>query len=124
MPETEVLLFAEEGGDVPLLEWLDGLPPKVQDKCIVRIERLSELGHELRRPEADLLRDGIYELRASYQNVHYRMLYFFHEQRAVVTHGLIKEREVPNREIELAIQRKTAFDGAPTKHTYREEEQA
>lgn len=36
------------------------------------------LGHELRRPEADFLRDGIYELRVSLQGQQYRMLYFFH----------------------------------------------
>src|SRR2546426_10968641 len=28
----------------------------------LRLDRLREMGHELRRPEADLLRDGIYEL--------------------------------------------------------------
>ena len=27
---------------------------------------LEELGHELRRPEADFLKDGIYELRAKH----------------------------------------------------------
>ena len=72
MPETDVLLFAEEDGSAPLLAWLDDLPPKVRDKCIVRIERLAQLGHELRRPEADLLRDGIHELRVRHQGVHYR----------------------------------------------------
>ena len=120
MPETEVLIFAEHDGCAPLLGWLDELPPKVQDKCIVRIERLGEMGHELRRPDADLLRDGIYELRVRHQNVHYRMLYFFHAQRVVVTHGLTKEDRVPDREIELAIRRRTQFDRAPEEHTYRE----
>ncbi len=61
MPITEVIIFAEEDGSSPLIEWLDGLGSKVQDKCIVRVERLAEMGHELRRPEADFLRDGIYE---------------------------------------------------------------
>jgi hypothetical protein len=42
-----------------VLEWLDTLPAKIQDKCVVKIERLRELGHELRRPEADLLQQGI-----------------------------------------------------------------
>jgi phage-related protein len=122
MPETEVLIFADNDGSSPLLAWMDDLTAKVRDKCIVRIERLGELGHELRRPEADLLRDGIYELRVRHQNVHYRMLYFFHQQRAVVAHGLTKESQVPDREIELVIRRKAAFEGAPEKHTYREEE--
>lgn len=87
MPQTQVVFFAADDGSVPLLEWMDGLQAKVQNKCIVRIERLAELGHELRRPEADLLRDGIYELRVRAGNVHYRILYFFHEGQAVLSHG-------------------------------------
>jgi phage-related protein len=55
-----------------------GLPAKVQDKSFLRLERSREVGHELRRPEADFLRDGIYEIRVSLQGVHYRILYFFH----------------------------------------------
>ena len=51
------------------------------------------MGHELRRPEADFLRDGIYELRVSRRGVHRRILYFFHGKfAAVVSHGLVKER--------------------------------
>lgn len=120
MAETEVLLFAEHDGSAPLLKWLDELPAKVQDKCIVRIERLGEMGHELRRPEADTLRDGIHELRASYRRVHYRMLYFFHVRRAVISHGVRKEEEVSPDEIDLAIDRKRRFEQDPEKHTYGE----
>jgi phage-related protein len=76
MPETPVFFFKEDDDTVPLLDWLDGLPAKVQDKCRLRIERLGQLGHELRRPEADFLRDGIYELRVRHQSVNYRMLSF------------------------------------------------
>jgi len=75
MPRTEVVLYAEDDGTCPLLDWMDGLPQKAQDKCIVRIERLAEMGHELRRPEADFLRDGIYELRVALHGVQYRMLF-------------------------------------------------
>jgi phage-related protein len=120
MPATHVVFFVDEEGACPLLARLDQLPPKVQDKCIVRIERLAELGHELRRPEADFLRDGIYELRASFQSVNYRMLYFFHQQMAVISHGLTKEKQVPEREIELAIHRCRLFEKNPAKHTYEE----
>jgi hypothetical protein len=49
------------------------------------------------------------------------MLYFFHRQiAAVVSHGLTKEREVPSREIELAIRRRTLFERLPKTHTYEE----
>ena len=63
MPRTLVVFYKDRAGKVPVLEWLDTLPVKIQDKCVVKIERLRELGHELRRPEANLLRDGVYELR-------------------------------------------------------------
>ena len=63
MPETRVIFFMEGDGAVPIIDWLDELPPKAQDKCLAKLKRLEDLGHELRRPEADFLRDGIYELR-------------------------------------------------------------
>jgi phage-related protein len=108
----------------PLLVWLDKLPTKVQDKCIVRIERLAEKGHELRRPEADFLRDGIYELRTSFQNVNYRMLYFFHRQTAVISHGLTKDKQVPDRETAVAIRHRELFEKNPAKYTYEEPDNA
>ena len=54
MPTIEVVIYQEDDGEVPLLKWLDALPARAQDKCLVRIERLRDLGHELRRPEADI----------------------------------------------------------------------
>ncbi len=69
MSKTRVSLYREEDGSCPFIEWFDKLPAKVQDKCYLRLERLREMGHELRRPEADFLRDGIYELRASLASI-------------------------------------------------------
>ena len=122
MPKTRVVLYCEEDGSCPFLEWLDELPVKVKAKCLLRVERLRELGHELRRPEADLLRDGIYELRAGLPGVHYRILYFFHGTvAAVVAHGIVKERAVPPKEIDHAIERKKRFEANPAKHCQAEE---
>lgn len=121
MPRTHVVFYQEDDGTAPVLDWLDSLPPKAQDKCVVKIERLRELGHELRRPEADFLRDGIYELRVGLGGVNYRILYFFHGKGAVVlAHGLTKERVVPPREMDEAIRRKRKFEQDPDKHTYQE----
>jgi phage-related protein len=121
MPRTNVVFYKEEDGSVPVLEWLDSLQPKALDKCVVRIERLKELGHELRRPEADFLRDGIYELRVGLQHVNYRMLYFFHGRTAaILSHGLVKESAVPAREVEKAIERKRKFEKDPKAHTHEE----
>lgn len=121
-PMISVVFYRDEDGTCPLLEWLDSLPRRAQDKCVVRIERLREKGHELRRPEADYLRDGIYELRAKHLGVNYRILYFFHAETAVVlSHGIMKQAsEVPPREIDLAIRRKKQFAANPGRHTYEE----
>lgn len=122
MPKTTIVFFAEADGTAPFLEWFGELPTKAQDKCRVRLERLAELGHELRRPEADLLRDGIHELRVGLRGLNYRMLYFFHgRDLVVVSHGIIKEQVVPPREIDLAVRRMWLFKNLPDKHTYQEE---
>jgi len=121
MPVTRVLLFRDAAGRVPLLEWLDKLPRKARAKCIARIARLAELGYELRRPEADLLRDDVYELRVALAGIHYRILYFFHGRgAAVISHGLTKRRIVPPREINLAVRRKAEFERNPAMHTHED----
>ncbi|RJP40657.1 MAG: type II toxin-antitoxin system RelE/ParE family toxin [Phycisphaerales bacterium] len=120
MPPTEVILFKEDDDSVPLIEWLDGLPRKARTKCVAALHRLELLGHELRRPEADYLQDDIYELRVRLQSVNYRMLYFFHGRvAAVVSHGIEKERAVPAKEIDRAVERKRRFERRPEKHTFR-----
>jgi len=122
MPTTEVIIYQESEGDVPFLEWFDRLLTKVQVKCLARLEALQESGSELRRPIADYLRDGIYELRASAQHVNYRMLYTFVGQNVtLLTHGLVKESQVPPDEIDLALHRKKQFEADPEKHSYRGE---
>lgn len=122
MPKTKVALYREEDGPCTFIDWFYKLPAKVQDKCYLRLERLRELGHELRRPEADFLRDGIYELRVSLGGVHYRILYFFHgAMAAVVSHGLVQERIVPLKEMDRAVERKKRFEANPAKQTYEED---
>ena len=121
MPATNVIFYKEDDETVPALDWIDRLPAKAQDKCQARLQRLADSGHELRRPIADLLRDGIHELRLVDQGVNYRILYFFHGQTvAVVSHGLAKERKVPPKEINRAIERKREFEEEPRKHAHEE----
>lgn len=121
MPHTKVIFYKDDDGSVPVLDWLKTLPSKAVAKCLVKIERLGELGHELRRPEADLLRDQIYELRIGLQGINYRVLYFFHgEVAAVLAHGIIKQSSVPPKEIERTIERKRRYELNPQKHTHEE----
>jgi len=121
VPRTKVVFYREADGSVPVLEWFDGLPAKAQDKCRIRIQRLAELGHELRRPEADILRDGIYELRVGLQHVNYRILYFFQGRvAAILAHGLTKQDRVPNAAIETALTRKRRYEQDAKLHTFEE----
>jgi phage-related protein len=61
-------------------------------------------------------------LRASDRGVHYRILYFFVGKAVVVlSHGLTKEREVPPREIDHAVERKQMVEADFEKFTFRPE---
>ena len=124
MPKTVVHFYQEQPGNVPVLDWLRSLRQRdrrAYAKCVARIQRLAELGHELRRPEADFLRDGIYELRVRRGRVHYRLLYFFHgRQVAVLAHALAKEGKVPDADIQRALRRRHALEQNPELHLYEE----
>lgn len=121
MPETEVRAYRAADNSVPLLEWLGELEtrePKAYAKCLAVILELASKGNELRRPIADYLRDGIYELRTRKGRVNYRILYFyFGKHMACLSHGITKEDEVPAEEIELAIQRKQQVISNPSRFT-------
>lgn len=120
MPEVQVVFYKDDDGSVPLSDWLDGLQHKHRAKCLKWIEILQFFGYDLRRPESDYLRDGIHELRVRLQKVNYRMLYFFHGTHVVVlTDGLVKEKEVPPREIDRAVELKERFEADPEKHTFQ-----
>ncbi len=120
MPSVDVVIYCKEDKTAPLIKWLDKQPKKVQDKAIARMDLLQDQGHELRRPIADILRDGIYELRIKHLRVNYRVLYGFAGHRAVLLVGLTKERRVPAGQIDIAVQRLRNFTGAPERHTYSE----
>ena len=122
MPETRVVFYQEADGQAPVVDWLAELlenNERAWANCRARIELLAQFGHELRRPAADYLRDGIYELRAKQGHVQYRLLYFFHgRQVAILAHGLTKEDEVPKADIERSLKRKKLFESNPKVHTY------
>ena len=125
MPRTQLVFFMADDGTIPVRDWLAQLQQRQRRafaRCVVRIRRLGQLGHELRRPEADLLRDGIYELRVREGRVQYRLLYFFHGRNAaVLAHALTKEAKVPKADIDRAVKRKAQFESDPASHSYLEE---
>lgn len=126
MPGTQVYFYCEQSGQVPVLDWLRELrreDKKAYAKCVAKIRRLQELGHELRRPEADYLHDGIYELRIRKGTVNYRVLYFFHGQNvALLCHALTKKAEVPENDIARAIRCRENVVRSPEAHIYETED--
>lgn len=125
MPATKIVYFQDNDGTVPVLEWLNDLR-RLQTKafagCVARIRLLAAEGNALRRPVADYLRDGIYELRVRQGRVHYRLLYFFHGSNvAILAHACTKEGEVPAADIDRAKYRKDIFIRDSDRHIYEEQ---
>ncbi|HET6384869.1 MAG TPA: type II toxin-antitoxin system RelE/ParE family toxin [Armatimonadota bacterium] len=119
MPSVRVDIYQEEDGECYYVEWVNTLEDDVVDKLIAAVERLEEFGHELRRPRADYLRDGIYELRVEVGTVNYRVLYFFFGRvAAIISHGITKKDKIPANEIDRAVDRKRRYEQDPQRHTY------
>jgi len=128
MPQTAVYFYQEDDGSVPVLDWLLELRQKNEraaKKCFGLVKLLRDLGNELRRPRADVLRDGVYELRTEVGNVNYRILYgFVGKDVAVLAGGLTKEKTVPAREIDRAAKRIGKYKQNPARHRYEYEEES
>ncbi|MBK9143282.1 MAG: type II toxin-antitoxin system RelE/ParE family toxin [Candidatus Melainabacteria bacterium] len=114
MPAVKLVLYRDDDGSVPALDFLEAQ----EDKIRLRFELLEEKGNELRRPHADYLDKGIYELRFRVNTIQYRFLYFFSGKDVVViSHGFTKLDKVPKKDIELAEARKKKFEKDPGKHS-------
>jgi hypothetical protein len=123
MPRTEVIYYREEtSADAQILIWLDGLPDKVQDKCVDYVGRLCSSGSELRRPVCDITEPGIWYLRPRWQDVHYRILYaFVGKNKAILLHGCTKVDRLKPRDIAIAQRKLGKYKRNPQIHTYIEE---
>ena len=124
MATTEVRFF-KEGDDAPVLSWLRELRGRNQRayaRCMAAVHRLGAVGHELRRPTADYLEDGIYELRVHEGRVQYRILYCFQGKYvALLVHAATKEDRVEISDLEIARRRMRAFESDPVRHLYKRE---
>ncbi len=122
MPITQIV-FYQENGDVPVLAWIGRFVQRGDEKaaarCYAQLEILRQKGYDLRRPYADYLESGIYELRISYKTQNLRILYTFVGKNIVLlTNAFAKEKKVPKEEIALALERKAAFEAEPEKRAF------
>ena len=102
--EWKIILYEDEKG-CPINDFMKTLLPIDNEKMIRWINYLKSVGNNIRRPQADFLRDKIYELRVILTNNITRTLFFFYDDNEIVlTHTFIKKtQKVPEKEIKKAI---------------------
>ena len=99
-----VYYFVDEDGNKPVKKFIDSLTEKEQAKIYAYITGLKDQGNNLRRPMADYLRDGIYELRPKDNRIFY---FFYLRDRAVLLHAIKKHvKKIPDGDLKLCIKRR------------------
>ncbi len=101
----EVEFYETKDGECPTQLFLDGLSPSIDLPFVMNdLARLEAFGNQLRRPQADYLERGIYELRTETASGQIRLLYFFfYQEKIVISHGIRKKQKVPPNQIDRAV---------------------
>jgi phage-related protein len=95
-------------------EFVDKLPLKEQAEVFAYINELKQQGHNLRRPLADYLGNGIYELRPRKNRIFY---FFFHKTNAILVHAIKKKtNQIPETDLQLCNQRKFMVESSGHNH--------
>ena len=99
-----VYFFVDKDGCRPVKEFIYSLTQKERAKVYAYIGELKKQGNNLRRPMADYLRDGIYELRPKDNRIFY---FFYLGDQAVLVHAIKKHvQKIPDKDLRLCIKRK------------------
>ncbi len=109
--QWQVIYYETETGKSFVEDFIEAQNIRNQAKILNLISILEEKGPNLPRPYADLLSDGIHELRIKISGNQSRILYFFCYQKYIIlTHTFLKTTDkVPNAEINKAIQYRNDF---------------
>lgn len=94
-----ILFCDQQVQGCPVEDFIAACPPKHRVKILRFLGLLEEHGPTLPRPYADLLTEGIHELRIQLSGTPVRLLYFFCHQRFIILyHAFVKDtRRVPER---------------------------
>lgn len=94
-----------------MTEFINQCDPKHQVKVLRLLSLLEEKGPILPRPYADLLRDGIHELRFTLSTENVRVLYFFCYRKFIVLYNAFLKNtdRVPEHEIREAMAYRDRF---------------
>ena len=106
-----VEFYEKENGEIPVINFIDSLEPKLGAKVLSLIEILEEKGNQLRLPYSECLEDGIFELRCKFGSDITCTLYFFYEgANIILTNGFVKKtQKTPAQEIKLAKLRRADY---------------
>lgn len=107
----KVIYFEESDTKCEIYDFINSLSNREQAKILSWISLLEEKGPNLPRPYADLLKDGIHELRIKLTGSQIRILYFFcYKYYIVLTHPFTKKTDkVPENEIKKSIEKRKIF---------------
>ncbi|MDP8230053.1 MAG: type II toxin-antitoxin system RelE/ParE family toxin [Candidatus Gorgyraea atricola] len=101
---SNIYYFLDERGNSPVKEFITSLPVKERAKVFAYFHELMRQGYNLRRPMADYLGYGIYELRPKNNRIFY---FFFLKDVAVFLHAIKKKTyKIPESDLNICIKRK------------------
>jgi len=106
-----LLYYIKQDGTKPVEEYIRKLSVNERAKVLAFVDHLKEKGPDLHRPYADLLEDGIYELRVKLTGDQVRILFFFcYKDIIILTNVFEKHTEkVPKSEIKTAKKNRDDF---------------
>jgi phage-related protein len=104
MGNFAIIYYERSDGTIPIFEFLNSLPFKLQAKAFRNIRLLKENGNKLTLPFSKYLKHGIFELRIHQGSDIVRIFYFFlDDKKIILTNGFIKKTiKLPENEIVLA----------------------
>ncbi len=114
--EWQVEYYKKDNGDIPVLEYLLTLAPKLRAKVFSEIELLEKHGRELKEPYVKPIHGekyrGIFELRVKFASDISRIFYFaFCQKTFVLLYGFSKKTEkTPQRELDMAMKYKKDYE--------------
>jgi phage-related protein len=121
--EWRVYYYDKADKTSPVKDYINTLPLKERAKTLAFIGLLETNGPNLPRPYADLLQDGIHELRIKLTGTQTRILYFFCYQNIIVLTNVFEKHtnNVPESEITLAKAYRSDFLSRYSEQDIREE---
>ena len=104
----EVYYFLDHRDRNPVKEFIVKLPKSERAKYFAYLAALSYEGPNLKRPMADYLGSGIYELRPKSNRIFY---FFFLKDRIVFLHAIKKKTDrIPRGDLAICYKRKVIVE--------------